>query len=69
MRVSSRNQLPGTVVSIARGPINALVRIEIAEGVTISATLTSEAVDDLGLAVGSPAIALFKATSVLVGVE
>lgn len=69
MRVSSRNQLKGRVVSIVRGPANALVKLDIGGGQTVTATLTSEAVDDLGLVPGSEATALFKATSVMLGIE
>lgn len=69
MRISSRNQLTGTVVSILRGPINALVKLEIAPETFITATLTAEAVEDLGLVEGGTATALFKATAVMLGVE
>lgn len=69
MRISARNQLKGTVVSITRGPINALLKIDVGGGQSVTATLTAEAVDDLGLAEGREVVAIFKATSVLVGVE
>lgn len=69
MRISARNQLKGTVVSITRGPVSALVKIDIGGGNHISATLTSEAADDLGLADGMDVVAIFKATEVMVGVE
>ncbi len=69
MRISSRNQLKGTVVSITRGPINALVKVDIGSGNHVSATLTAEAVDDLVISEGSEVVALFKATAVLIGVE
>ncbi len=69
MRLSARNQLTGTVVSITRGPVMALVKIDVGAGQHISATLTAEAADDLGLAEGSPLIAIFKASAVMLGVE
>jgi len=68
MRISARNQLVGTVVSIVRGPVNALVKIDVG-GQSISATLTAEAVDDLGLVQGAQVTAIFKASAVMVGVE
>lgn len=68
MRLSARNQLVGTVVSIVRGPVNALVKIDIG-GQNVSATLTSEAVDDLELVEGRQVAAIFKANSVMIGVE
>ncbi len=69
MRLSARNQLQGTVVSIARGPVSAVVKLDIGGGQYVSATLTSEAADQLGLMEGSPATAIFKATAVMIGVE
>lgn len=68
MRLSARNQLEGTVVSIVRGPVSAMVKIDVG-GSHISATLTSEAVDDLGITEGSTVTAIFKATAVMLGVE
>jgi molybdopterin-binding protein len=69
MRLSARNQLKGTVLSVTRGPVTALVKIDMGGGQHISATLTTEAVDDLRLTVGSAVAAIFKASSVLIGVE
>ena len=69
MRLSARNQLEGTVVSITRGPVTALVKVDLGGGQHISATLTTEAADDLGLAPGAPVSAIFKASAVILGVE
>jgi len=68
MRLSARNQLGGTVVSVTRGPVNSLVKIDVC-GQYISATLTTEAADDLELTQGSPVTAIFKASAVMLGVE
>ncbi|MGA8056590.1 MAG: TOBE domain-containing protein [Burkholderiales bacterium] len=69
MKVSARNVLPGTVVGITKGPMNTLVRIEIAPGVVVSAMVTTEAIAELGLAEGKRAYAVMKASSILVGVD
>ena len=69
MRLSARNQLTGTVVSVTRGPVTALVKVELGGGQHISATLTTEASDDLELVQGSPVTAVFKASAVILGVE
>ena len=66
--LSARNQIEGTVVALTEGAVNGRVTIE-AEGVRISGTITNEAIEDLGLAVGSQAVAIVKATDVLVGIE
>ncbi|WP_139653703.1 TOBE domain-containing protein [Raoultibacter phocaeensis] len=67
--ISARNQFPGTVIKIEKGAVNGHVAIEIADGTTITASITNEAIDDLGLAEGSPAVAIVKATDVLVAVK
>jgi molybdopterin-binding protein len=69
MKLSARNQLTGTVVSVTRGPVSALVKVDLGGGQHVSATLTTEAADELGLAEGSPVTAIFKASSVIIGVE
>jgi molybdopterin-binding protein len=69
MKLSARNQLAGTVVSVTRGPVTAMVKVDVGGGQHVSATLTTEAADELGLATGSPVTAIFKASAVLLGVE
>ena len=69
MKLSARNQLEGTVVAVTRGPVTALVKVDVGNGQHISATLTTEAADDLSLAVGSKVTAIFKASAVIIGVE
>jgi molybdopterin-binding protein len=67
MRLSARNILEGKVVAVEKGMTTAHVRIEVASGVVITASITNEAVDDLQLKVGDQASAIIKASSVLVG--
>ena len=68
MKLSARNQLNGTIVSIKEGAVNGIVVIDIGGGNKITATISMDSVNELGLKVGSPAIAVIKATSVMVGV-
>ena len=67
MKLSARNVLAGKVVDVKRGATTSHVRIEIAGGVVITASITNEAVDDLGLKVGDAASAIIKASEVIVG--
>ena len=69
MRISARNQLRGTVVSIEQGAVNGVVQIEVAPGLVISSSITNEAIRDLGLTVGGEAVAVIKSSSVMVGVQ
>jgi molybdopterin-binding protein len=69
MKISARNQLKGTIIDIVKGATTSHVRIDVG-GVTImTASITNEAVDDLKLAKGQPAIAVIKATDVMVAID
>lgn len=67
-RLSTRNQLKGEVARLMRGAVNSEVVIALAGGGSVAATITNESVDALGLAEGAVATALFKASSVILGV-
>ena len=66
MKLSARNQFIGKITEIKEGAVNATVKIEIAKDIVISSTISMDAVKELGLTVGSEAIAVIKATSVMV---
>ena len=67
--ISARNQIAGTVASVKKGAVNGHVAIETADGARIMGSITNEAIDELGLAEGGNALAIVKATDVIVGVE
>ena len=67
MKISARNQLKGTIVDVVKGTTTSHVQIDIG-GAIITASITNEAVDELKLAKGRPAIAVIKASDVLVAV-
>ena len=64
--LSARNRLPGVVQSVQVDGLLAKVRIVVTEPVQITAIVTADAVEELGLDRGSPASAVVKATSVMV---
>ena len=66
MKLSARNQIKGKVVEVRKGTTTAHVRIDIGNGVVITSSITNEAVEDLGLAAGDEAIAVIKASDVMV---
>ncbi len=66
MKLSARNQIKGKVVEVRKGTTTAHVRIDIGNGVIITSSITNEAVEDLGLRVGDEAIAVIKASDVMV---
>ena len=69
MKLSARNQFKGTVVAIDEGAVNGIVKIDIGGGNVMSATISMNAIRELGLEVGKEAYAIVKATSVMVGVD
>lgn len=68
-KTSARNIMCGTIVKILPGPVSTEVDVEVGGGNTISAVITHESADNLGLAVGGHACTMFKASSVILGVS
>ncbi|MBV8956435.1 MAG: TOBE domain-containing protein [Solirubrobacterales bacterium] len=68
MKLSARNQLTGTVTSINRGEAIANVAIDVA-GQRLVASITVEAVQDLGLREGTQVTAVIKASDVILATE
>ena len=68
MRLSARNQLQGTVRSITRGAAIANVELDVA-GQRLVASVTTEAVEELGLAEGDEVTAVVKASDVILAKE
>jgi molybdopterin-binding protein len=66
MKLSARNQIEGHIVDVRKGSTTAHVRIDIGNGGIITSSITNEAVDELGLVVGDEAIAVIKASDVMV---
>lgn len=69
IKTSARNQLDGKVSRIVPGPVSAEVVIEFAPGKTVTAVITRESLRELSLKQGTEASAIFKASSVIVGVR
>jgi molybdate transport system regulatory protein len=64
MSLSIRNQIPGTVTSVTPGEAMATVKVRLDGGQDVTAAITLDAVEDLGLAPGSAVRTLVKATEV-----
>jgi molybdate transport system regulatory protein len=69
LRTSARNALAGTVVRLERGAVNDEVTLDIGGGKILTATVTHESADSLGIAPGAPLVALIKASHVILAVE
>jgi molybdopterin-binding protein len=67
MKISARNALAGKVVEVKKGATTAHVVIDV-NGTMVTASITNEAVDDLGLKAGDKVHAVIKASDVMVAV-
>ena len=66
LKISARNQLKGKVVSIEKDGITAKVKVEIKTPVVVTAVITKEAVEELGVKVGDEVNAVIKSTEVMI---
>jgi molybdopterin-binding protein len=67
MKLSARNILPGKVVAVTKGSTTAHIKVELASGLTITSSITNEAVDELALKVGDSVSAVIKSSDVMIG--
>jgi molybdopterin-binding protein len=68
MKLSARNQITGTIKTVKPGATTTHVTIEVSRTVLITASITNEAAEELALKPGMQAIAVIKASDVMVGV-
>jgi molybdopterin-binding protein len=68
MKISARNRLKGKVVDVKKGATTAHVKIDV-NGTVVTASITNEAIDELGLKVGDTAYAVVKASDVMIGID
>ena len=69
MKISARNQLAGTVVSVREGIVTAEVVIKIGSGEEVVSVITLESVHSLGLKPGKAVKAIIKATEIMVATD
>ncbi|WP_242096234.1 MULTISPECIES: TOBE domain-containing protein [unclassified Sphingomonas] len=67
MKISARNQIAGTVTAITPGAVNGTVKVDIGGGTIVTASITEEAIEELGLAKGDTVTVIVKASDVLIG--
>ena len=69
MKLSARNQLKGKVINVKDGAVNGIVTLELPCGQQVVSTISMDSIQSLGLKPGMDAIAIIKATSVMMAVE
>lgn len=67
MKLSARNQISGTIVSITPGGVNGSIKVDIGGGNIVTASITEEAIAELGLAEGETVTVIVKASDVMIG--
>ena len=67
MEISARNQLNGKITNVELGAVMANIKIEVTEPTTITAVITKESAEKLGLAEGDDVAAIIKSTEVIIG--
>ncbi len=66
MQISARNQIHVTITEIEEGAVNSVLILETAQGLKLNASITNDAVKELGLTKGEKAIAIIKASEVMI---
>ena len=69
MKLSARNVLKGKVVKVTQGAVNSEIILELAPGIQVVSIITRQSAETLGLAEGSQAYAVVKASNVMVAVD
>jgi molybdopterin-binding protein len=67
MKISARNQLAGTVVSVDHGSVMSTVTIRLSGGDEVVSAITKQSAEAMGLTEGDQVTAIIKATEVMVG--
>ena len=67
MQLSGRNQLKGKVTGVELGAVMANIKIEVSEPGVVTAVITKESAEKLGLAEGDDVTAIIKSTEVIIG--
>lgn len=66
--LSARNQLAGSISRVDKGAVNSVIGLTLPGGAIVTSVVTNDSVTALGLAVGQPATAVFKAYAVMLAV-
>ncbi len=69
VQMSARNQLKGTISGLTRDPLMAIVKLDVPGDIGITSIISAEAAKQLNLRVGEEAVAVIKATSVMIAAD
>jgi molybdopterin-binding protein len=66
LKISARNHLKGKVVTVQKGDVAAIIKIEVRAPATVTALITRESTEELGIKVGDEVEAIIKSTEVMI---
>ena len=69
MRISARNQIKGTVIDVKKGATTSHIRVDVDGGQIVTASITNEAVDELGIKAKGHVTTVIKASDVMIAVD
>jgi molybdopterin-binding protein len=67
MKLSARNQIPAKVTEVKKGATTTVVKVEVPNPTHMTASITNDAADDLGLRPGDSVVVIVKASEVILG--
>ena len=67
MKLSARNALGGKIESINKGMVTTTVKVDVGNGLHVTASITNEAAEELALKIGDTVTAIIKSTDVIIG--
>lgn len=67
MKLSARNQMAAKVTEVRKGATTTVVKVEVPSPAHMTASITNEAADDLGLEPGDSVVVIVKASEVILG--
>lgn len=69
MKLSARNQVPATIKKVIPGQVNSEVIMDLGNGVELAAMITRSSAENMGLQEGMKALAVVKASNVMIALE
>jgi molybdopterin-binding protein len=69
MKISARNDLPGTIKTVTPGAVDSEILVQLAPGLDVVAIITKVSAEKLNLKPGAKVYTIIKASNVMIGVD
>ena len=67
MKLSARNALHGKIKQVHKGVMTTIVKVDIGNGLNVTASITNKSADELDLKPGDAVTAIIKSSDVIIG--